>query len=438
MRPALDSIPRPRSKGTFPSSPTMSRDRQLVGKRAAVVLYSYYPADPRPRRAAEAMIGAGMSVDLICLRESDREPSREVVNGVNVLRLPIPKKRGGKIDYLLQYSGFAAACSAILAFRTLRRRYDIVHAHNMPDFLAFSGLVPRLFGSKIILDLHDPMPELIRSIYDVPPNHWLVRLLIRLERWSVAGVDLVATPNIAFRDLFVSRGCPAQKITIVMNSPQGELFNPKRFETGSLRSKKQVSFQLMYHGLLVPRHGLDTAIRAVAAVREHIPALQFHIYGDRTPYMDQMNDLIERLGLAGSVRYHGRKPHEEIAMALASIDLGIIPNRRNPFTELNMPTRIFETLAMGKPVVVPNTKGIRDYFDESQIIFFEPDNVESLAQAIKWAYLHPREVRKMVLRGQTVLNAHSWDRERENFVQSLRDLVGAPDGRISALAKANH
>ena len=305
-------------------------------------------------------------------------------------------------------------------------------SHNMPDFLVFSGLVPKLLGSKLILDLHDPMPELIRSIYDVPPKHWLVRLLVHIERWSIAFADLVATPNITFRDLFISRGCPSKKIVIVMNSPQVELFDPKRFETESSPAEKNDSFQLMYHGLLVERHGLETAIRAVEALREDIPGLQFHIYGERTPYMDQMGDLIKNLGLESVVLYHGRKTQVEIAQALASIDLGIIPNRRNPFTDLNMPTRIFENLAMGKPVIVPNTRGIRDYFTKDQVIFFEPDDVESLARAIRWAYLNPQELHQTVSRGREVLNAHTWSNEREHFVQSLHDLLGRRHAARSA------
>ena len=64
-----------------------------------------------------------------------------------------------------------------------------------------------------------------------------------------------------------------------------------------------------------------------------------------------------------------------------------------------MPTRIFENLAMDRPVVVPNTKGIRDYFDQSQAIFFEPDNVDSLARAIEWAYLHPGETQEILANG---------------------------------------
>ncbi len=294
----------------------------------------------------------------------------------------------------------------------------------MPDFLVFSALIPRILGSKVMLDLHDPMPELIQSIYGVPSNHWLVNLLIRLERWSIGFADLVITPNTTFRDLFEARGCPAGKILIVMNSPQIELFDPSRFEPKPSPFEKERSFQLMYHGLLVERHGLETAIRAVAMLRDDIPGLQFHIYGDKTPYMARMTELVTTLGLEKIVLYHGCKSHHEIAKALAAIDLGIIPNRRSPFTEINMPTRIFENLAMGKTVVVPNTTGIRDYFSKDQLVFFEPDNVESLAQAIRWAYLHPQEVEQMVLRGQEVLDAHTWQRERIGFLKGLRDLIG--------------
>jgi glycosyltransferase involved in cell wall biosynthesis len=395
----------------------------LAGKRAAVVLYSYYPDDPRPRRAAEAMIRVGMHVDLICLHEGNHESRSEVVSGVNVVRLPIRKKRAGKLSYVAQYSQFLFACSIILAYRTVRRRYDVVHVHNMPDFLVFSALVPKLFGSKVLLDLHDPMPELIQCIYNLPLRDWLVRMLTRLERWSIAVADMVLTPNTAFRDLFVARGCPVNKLRIVMNSPHTELFDPEKFNSqATSRNTENVAFRLMYHGLIAKRHGLDIALNVVARLRESIPALEFHIYGSRTAYMDQMSHLIRKLGLEEIVHYHGRKSQSEIAQALASADLGVIPNRRSPFTELNMPTRIFENLAMGKPVIVPNTKGIRDYFNENQIIFFEPANVESLANAVKWVYQHPQDAQKIVASGRKVLQAHTWNNERDHFIASLEDL----------------
>src|SRR5439155_24815829 len=53
-------------------------------------------------------------------------------------------------------------------------------------------------------------------------------------------------------------------------------------------------------------------------------------------------------------------------------DVGIIPNRRSIFTEINFPTRIFEYLARGKPVIAPLTTGIGDYFSKDELVVFNP------------------------------------------------------------------
>ena len=103
-------------------------------------------------------------------------------------------------------------------------------------------LVPKLFGARVILDLHDPMPELMRSIYQLPRNHWLVQLLVWLERWSVAFADLVLTPNTAFRDLFISRRHRPEKIKIVMNSPETNLFDPARFPSDAAPRSEEERF----------------------------------------------------------------------------------------------------------------------------------------------------------------------------------------------------
>ena len=76
----------------------MSPDSGLRGKRAAVLLFSYYPSDPRPRRAAEALVNEGMHVELICLKTSRNQPTRETFKGVDILRLPFKRRRGGPDD----------------------------------------------------------------------------------------------------------------------------------------------------------------------------------------------------------------------------------------------------------------------------------------------------------------------------------------------------
>ena len=174
----------------------------IHGKRVAMVLFSYYPGDPRPRRAAEALVVAGADVELICLREKSGELKRETINGVRVRRVPMARRRGGVLGYLYRYCAFLVASSAIISARLLTRRYDLVYVHNMPDFLVLCGLLPKMFGAKIILDLHDPMPELMQTIFELPPHARSVQLLRGVERWSMKLADAVVTVNAACARLF--------------------------------------------------------------------------------------------------------------------------------------------------------------------------------------------------------------------------------------------
>src|SRR5208283_6039192 len=195
----------------------------VKGKRVAMVTFSSYPADPRPRRAAETLVKEGMTVDLICLGD-DKEPKREARDSLNVVRLPISHRRGGKLSYAYNYSAFILISACILAGRSLRRRYDLVYIHNMPDILVVSALVPKVLGAKVILDQHDPMPELMMTIFGLDETSLSVRLLSWLEKWSIARADLVITVNIACKRIFGFRSCPSEKIGVVMNSPDGEIF----------------------------------------------------------------------------------------------------------------------------------------------------------------------------------------------------------------------
>jgi glycosyltransferase involved in cell wall biosynthesis len=108
---------------------------------------------------------------------------------------------------------------------------------------------------------------------------------------------------------------------------------------------------------------------------------------------------------------------------IEACDIGIIPNLRNTFTDINTPTRIFEYLALGKPVIAPDTPGIRDYFDAESLIFFESGDPDDLAKAMNFAASSPTEAVGIGERGQQVYLDHSWQREREDLVNLVAELV---------------
>ena len=135
-------------------------------------------------------------------------------------------------------------------------------------------------------------------------------------------------------------------------------------------------------------------------------------------------ESVRKNGLSDAVRYFGPKSLEDIATAIQGCDIGVIPNRLSAFTEINTPTRIFEYLALGKPVITPQARGITDYFGNQDLVFFELGNAGDLAKKLEYVYSNPDEVKETVKRGQAVYLTHSWSRERENFMNRVGELLG--------------
>ena len=404
-------------------APVSASGRRLAGKRVAMVTYSPYPSDPRPRRAIDALVAEGATVDLVCLA-SENTSKRETLNGINVRRLPLVHYRGGKFTYAYQYSAFILISSVIFALRSFARRYDLVYVHNMPDILVLAALIPKALGAKVVLDLHDPMPELMTTIFSAGQDSKSVRLLKRLEKWSIGRTDLAVTVNVACKRIFSSRSCPAEKIAVVMNAPDGQIFPfraPHPYDPAGQADNRP--FVIMYHGSLVERNGLDVAVDAVARVRASVPTAELRIFGPPTPFLDRVMEGARNRNLLESVRYLGPRRLEDVVTEIGNCDLGVIPNHRNPFTDINTPTRIFEYLALGKPVIVPSTLGIQDYFGKESLLFFEPGNPDDLARQIEYAFSHPREVVEIAERGQQVYLEHTWERERQTLLDRVSEIL---------------
>src|SRR5260221_8156788 len=138
--------------------------------------------------------------------------------------------------------------------------------------------------------------------------------------------------------------------------------------------------------------------------------------------------------LSEAVRYLGSRNLEGIAEAIGECDVGIIPNRRSIFTEINTPTRIFEYLSQGKPVIAPRAQGILDYFDLQDLVFFELGDSDDLAKKMVYVFKSPEEMLKVTERGKEIFREHNWSSERQRFLSIVDDLLVRP-GSSAAFAK---
>lgn len=394
--------------------------QRLQGKRVAMVVFSEYPSDPRPRRAVEALLQEGMSVDLLC-EGNGHSQFHETSGSLNITRIPIRHFRGGFLSYAYQYFAFILFSSLILIWRTIWRRYDLVYVHNMPDVLVACAIVPKAFGAKVILDQHDPMPELMMTIFHREDSSKAVRLLYRLEKWSIRRAHRVITVNEACRKLFTSRGCPDEKIRVVMNAPDEKLFSYRGADTYA--KKRDGEFVIMYHGSLVERNGLDLVVTALAKLLEIGTKVQLRVYGRATPYLERVLSRAKGLGITENVHFLGSRSLEQLDDEIQRCDLGVIPNQRNRFTDINTPTRVFEYLAKGKPVVAPRTPGILDYFGPDELFYFTAGDADSMVVAIRRVINDRGEGVANAERGQQVYQRHTWSQEREVLVKSVCELL---------------
>jgi glycosyltransferase involved in cell wall biosynthesis len=212
-----------------------------------------------------------------------------------------------------------------------------------------------------------------------------------------------------------------------MNAPDPDIF---QFQLPTLNgcngNNSLRDFFILYHGSLVRRNGFDLAVDALAVLANRIPTAKLVVCGERNEFFEEVMQSAHDRRIDGQIEYLGTMNHEQISDTIRRCDIGIVPNQRNSFTDINMPTRIFEYLALGKPVVAPRTLGIQDYFADNEILYFEVGDSAALARQIEFAYLNREEMRKVVERGQQVYLANRWELQRKSLLDAFCGLF--PDG----------
>jgi glycosyltransferase involved in cell wall biosynthesis len=381
--------------------------------------YTFYNADIRVRRYAEALVQRGGSADAIALARDD-QPHTGSLRGVRILRV---QKRvideTGPLSYLFKLARFFFSSAWVITREHLREPYDLIHVHSVPDFEVFATIIPRLLGAKVILDIHDLVPEFYASKFGVSMKSPVIRLLILLERLSIAYSNHVIISNDLWRERLIERSVRPEKCTTILNYPDTTIFSPSKSE-----ERKDRGFVLCYPGSLNWHQGLDLAIEAVNLLRDRIPAIKLLIVGDG-PERGRLENLIQRLRLEEFVSLARIVPSEEVAKIMASVDLGVVPKRANAFGNEAFSTKIFEFMAVGVPVVVPRTKIDQLYFSDELVEFFEPDRAEDLAAKIEALWQNRTRRDQLRAAGAQWAAANSWDSKKHVYLELVDKMTGA-------------
>ena len=385
-----------------------------------MVVHAYYPlAEPRVEREALAAQEAGFEVDVVALRATG-EPAFEVVDGVNVHRLPMSHRRGAGLTRIMyEYLGFTVAAAAKVLRLSLRDRFDVVHIHAPPDFLIIAALVPRLRGARVVLDIHDPSPHIFESRFrSAVLASAARRALETIERVACAASHMVITVHEPYKRELVRSGVSEDRVTVVMNAVDERLLSDLRRDRSHVRDHQ--AFSLAYHGTITDWYGVELIVDAVSILRERIPGIRAIVLGEG----DALPAVTERAvtaGVADRIYFSNRYLPIREALALVSeADCGVIPNHASLLNRFALSSKLFEYVALGLPVVVARLETLGEYFAPGEVTFFTPDDAESLADAILWVHDNPVAVAEKVEAAERRAVAYSWAENRTHLVQALR------------------
>ena len=384
-----------------------------------MVAYTDYTGDARVRREAETLAAHDFRVRCLTTRNGGA-PKTYALDGVNVQELNVSKYRGKSTRaYLSSYLKFLAAASVECARMMARGELDVVHAHNIPNFIVFAGLLPRLAGRKVVLDVHDSVLETFAAKF--PPGPLVRRALLLEERLSASIAHRVICVNHPQRDVLVGRGIPDRKTFISMNVPDPRIFHTDARDR--VRNASPGELNLVYHGTMVSRLGVDLLIRAVASLRARVPAVQLHLWGHG-------DDLAAFQSLAGELNVQDRVlfspagyPLEALPDRLRTMDIGVIGNRSNAAGDLMLPVKLLEYVSLGIPVVAPRLRTIQRYFSEDMVTYYEPEDVESLAGAVLALHEDRQRRERQAALASGFLSNYGWERQGEELVSMYHSLV---------------
>lgn len=404
----------------------------MTGTRVASVTYDYYPFDITVRRLAEAAVDAGLEMDVFCIRQPG-EAARETYHGVTIHRLPITRGFGQSfVVTALSWVWFTLLTGLYLAWYTPRRRYQVIHAHNMPDFVVFAALVPRLFGARVILEVQDVSPELLTAKAGSSERSLKRRIAELQERVSVWFADIVVTVGWPFEEKLLQRGAPRSKLRIVINSADPKVFPASRRFTpdDALRPVTPphdgtAPFIIMYWGTVTKRNGLATAIQALALARRQAPTLRLDIMG-RGEEIARLQELAEAEGVADAVRFSGPVPTEQIVDFITHGDVGVIPYLADGFADLVLPTKAYELAWLGRPIIASDTPAIHSMFGSRSIILCQPEQPEDFARAFVELYQQPELRRSLVSNANADYEPYRWELMAKRYVDLLTWLATTP------------
>jgi glycosyltransferase involved in cell wall biosynthesis len=369
--------------------------KEFAGKTVMLV-ENNYPQDTRIRNEATFLTACGYKVTVICLKKAG-QPSSEVVNGVQVYRLPrfelfkkVSSPNPGLIKllflkaksfmgYVVEYLYFTTACFVTVTYIFFRYGFDVIHAHNPPDTLFLVALPYKLIGKKFVYDHHDLCPELYMSRYGAQKGFF--SKLLRLFEWfCLKTANITIATNESYKQVHIERGQRKPETIFVVRNGPDRLRMTHTPPSPRLRSMNKCI--LGYVGNINPQDGVDYLLRSLHKLVYELKRDDFYCVimgnGDSVP---DLRLLAKELKIENNVELTGFVSEEDLQANLSAADICVDPDPSSPLNDVSTWIKIMEYMAFEKPIVSFDLKETRVSAQDAAL-FVPPNDELAFAKGI--------------------------------------------------------
>ncbi len=406
-------------------------------KRILMLLENYFPQDVRVRQEAYTLVENGYQVSVIAQYFSGKEPFHEIVNGVDVYRLPsinlFTKGKRSKHKFLnsiyltlaftawiLEYIYFTVACFLLSLYVWMTKGFHIIHHHNPPNTVWLIALFYKIIGKKYVFDQHDLSPQLFASKFK--RKGLIYWMLVLEEKCCLYFADMIIATNESYKtnDLNYSF-VEEEKIFIVRNGPN---LDKLKLMDPDPEIKSMGKTIIAYLGVMGPQDGVDYLLRSLRDLVNQLGRSDFYCLiigpGDS---LANLKKYATELGLADYIKFTGYLPYKDWIPFLSATDICLEPSPSSPFNDVSTTVKVLEYMALKKPIVSFDLVETRFSAQEASV-YAKPNDETAFAVEISKLMDSPEKRAAMGEIGYARIKDHlSWFHVSQPLLEGYEQLL---------------
>lgn len=349
--------------------------------------------------------------------KEDVTANHEGVTG-HFLRIPL------RIATIWQYSIVTAHfLTSMLIFLKatkifIKVRPDIVVLNYPSPYTGLLGFLEgRLWRRPIVLDFNDLIAQYTTNLLNLRKSSFKAKLLMHVQNYLIRNSQRVIAPTRFIKKYAMLLGLPESEMAVIPNGVDAEKFHPRKFNVPQLRFRLGLRSEKLcvYCGRLDEWAGINIIEKICHAARTKKLNVKFLLVGDGA----------EKLAYKENIIFWGEAPHEKIPDILTTADVILIPFPDNEVSHAASPLKLFEGMAMQKPVIASKVSGIEEIILDGENGFLaDPDNINEWVEKMEMVLNSEKLAAKMGQSARrTVEERFDWNTITNQYEEVLNEVA---------------